>query len=443
MDITVKETTALGRDITICVAASQVEELLDQELGQLTGTIRLPGFRPGKIPKRVLEARFREHLAGKITEQLIKETYPKAIVDHALRPVDNDPKLNIGKVKRGLDFTYTASIEVYPNVDPQGYTALTLTRRNAVVNDADVDKAVQHIRADHSRHEADGEHKAELGDQVVLDYSGSIAGELFAGGQANNHVLKLGGGQFIPGFEEQLLGCGAGEERQVHVTFPNNYRAAQFAGKDASFECKIHEVRRRIMPPADDSLAELAGITTGGFAMLLTEIQENLQSRSELESKRQLKKVILEQLLAANATVEVPGRLLKRECQSMVAHAKQEYKNQGMDPEKLGLSDADLESGFAKAAKERLIVGMVIDAIAKKEQLTVDDATLNASLDAMTASYGENATKMKKWIRASEERLEEFRTTVLEQQVVDWISANNTVTEQTCSFDELKSKSVP
>lgn len=443
MNVTVKEVAALDREVTISIAASQVEKLMDQTLGRIAGTVQLPGFRPGKIPKQVLESRFRDHLSSQVIEQLVQDSYPKALADKALRPAGGRPEFTMGEVKRGEDFTYIVRLEIYPNVEPQGYTALSLTRYIVTATEADVDDVVQQIRTNHARYESDAEHKAALGDQVLLDYTGYMDGEPFAGGQANDHLLGLGQGQFIPGFEAQLVGCGVGEERQVRVHFPDTYHADHLAGKEAAFDCKIKDIRRQILPPEEDSLAELAGIKVGGIAEMRTEIQKQLQSKIESESNQKMRKAISEQLLASNATVDVPSSLLKKECQAMAARVKKEYQEQGLDPKEIGVSDAELESNCATSSKERLVLGMLMGAIAKKEQIHLDDTILNAHIDEMAKAYGEQAGEMKRWLRESEERMESFRSTLMEQQVIHWITTHNTVTEQTCTFKELMGKSVP
>lgn len=437
MNITLQETSALGREMTISIAADKVSKLMDQELQRLAGTISLPGFRPGKIPKQVLESRFREQLAAQIIEKLVQESFPEALKEKSLQPVDNAPTFDMGKVKRGEDFTYTATFEIYPDINPQGYTELNLTQRICTITEEDVDKVVQHIRNTHATYEANADNKAELGDKVILDYKGSVDGELFEGGQADGHELELGSNQFIPGFETQLLESVAGDEKQVKVSFPEDYRATNLAGKEALFECKIHEVRRRVLPAEDDALAKKAGLQTGGIAEMKVEVKKQLLEKSATECAQSIKTDILEQLLEKNPGIDVPEKSLKSEQQAMVAHAKREFESQGMDPAKMGLSDDQWAANYAKPAKDRLILGMVIGAIAEKENLSVNEADVQARLNEMVANYGDQAIRMKQWFLESEDRLDQVRTTVMEQLAIDWMIEHNTVTEHPCTFEEL------
>lgn len=436
MDVIVKETGTFDREVTISIAADRVDALLDQELAHLTKSARLPGFRPGKIPKKVLESHFREQMGRAIVEQLVKDSYLEALEKENLHPVDNEPRLTLGKVARATPFTYTAHIQVFPPIEPKGYTGLTLTRRHADITETDVDNVVQQLRTERSRFEAETGRAAAMGDQVLLDFDGRIDGEQFAGGQGTGHTLELGKGRFIDTFEEQLVGSVAGEQRQVTVRFPDDYRVTELAGKPATFDCTVQEVRARILPPEDDGLAALAGLKEGGLAELRAEIRDTLQKQMERESKQQLKQSIVKQLLAAN-TMELPSRLVQNECRTMVAQAKREYAQQGMRLEDLGISESLLANQFEPAAQERVTIGLVLGEIAGREKLTVDELMVEAHLDEVSAVYGERAGAMKKWVRESEERMETLRATVLEQQVIDWICQNSTLTDEQCTFNEL------
>lgn len=442
MDVTVKEEAACEREVTIRVASSRVEQLMDQELGRLAGSVRLPGFRPGKIPRKLLESRFRERLASLVSEQLIQESYPKALADNGLRPVLDEPDLTLGQVARGEDFVYTARIQVYPVVEPQGYTELTLTRPVVQVTEADVDGIVEQLCTRHAHYEAEAEREAVLGDQVVLDYAGRVDDVLFPGGQAEGHVLDLGSGRFIAGFEAQLLGCKAGDAREVQVRFPDEYHAMELAGKEATFACTIQEVRQRILPPADDTLAEKLGVE-GGLTALRADIQKALENQVATEVKKRIKQSVFDQLLESNPMEALPSQLLDRQRRAMVAHTKSEYQRQGLDPDALGIADATLEARFEEPAKTQVSLGLLMGAIAKKERLRVDEHALDALLDKTVSAYGEQAERMKKWFREDENRMADLRFSALEEQTVDWIEARSQVVDQEMTFQELTGKTMP
>ena len=435
MEITVEEKGAFDRVMTIRIEAGRVEKLLDQEVGRLAGAVRLPGFRPGKVPKKLLESRFKDHLTASVAEQLFKDSYPQAVVERALRPVDS-PTLDLGELVRGQDFVMTAAMQIFPEVEPQGHTGMELTRVSAEVTDADVDGVVERVRKDNATYEAEQNRPAALGDQVLLDFAGSIDGAPFAGGTAQGHVLTLGSGQFIPGFEEQLVGCIAGESRDVKVTFPANYQADHLAGKEALFACTVQEVRRAILPEIDDRLAEAAGIKEGGLDRLTGEIRKSLEANVKKESERRIKKEVMDRLLAANP-IELPSQLVARERESMVKQAKQEYSGKGIDVDKIGLSDDQVLATFERGAEDRVRLALVMNSIATKAEITVTEADLDAYVDRMVVQFGEQAEAMKQWFLGNRERLEGFRGVLMEEKLVAWIVSQGQVTEQVCPVDEL------
>ncbi|WP_130471470.1 trigger factor [Candidatus Magnetaquicoccus inordinatus] len=436
MDVIVKETATFDREVTVRIAASRVDELLEQELAKLATSAKLPGFRPGKIPKALLESRFRDHLSGLLVERLIQETYFTVLTEKELHPVDNEPRLTIGKIERGNDFIYTAQIQIYPEVDPKGYNGLTLTRRLAEVTDEDINTVIAQLRKEHARYETEEGRAAQMGDRVILDFLGKIDGEPFPGGQGTGHTLELGSGRFIDTFEEQLVGSVAGTERQVRVRFPDQYRASELAGKEATFDCTVHEVQASILPPEDDSLATLAGLREGGLTELRNEISNSLHKQAEQESEKQLKDAILRQLLASNG-MELPERLVQRECRVIAKQAQRDYEQQGMSLADLGMSEEALAAQFVKPAQERVILGLVLGEIAEREKLVLDEAAVEARLEEMSAMFGERAKAMKQWFRENEERMESVRASILEQQTIDWIREQSTITEEKCTFKEL------
>ncbi|MBF0182764.1 MAG: trigger factor [Magnetococcales bacterium] len=436
MDVIVKETATFDREITVRIAAKRVDELLDQELAQLAATARLPGFRPGKIPRQVLEARFRDHLSGSLVEKLIQDTYFNVLSENKLQPVDNDPRLTIGKVERGSDFIYTAQIQIYPQVEPKEYSGLTLSRYLAEVSEEDVNTVLAQLRKEHARFATEEGRAAALGDRVILDFDGRVDGEPFAGGQSSRHTLELGLGRFIDNFEDQLVGTVAGDNRQVQVRFPDDYRVTDLAGKDAVFDCTVHEVQACILPPEDDALAALAGLQEGGLAELRQEINNNLRKQAEQESNKQLKETILRHLLACNQ-MELPDRLVQRECQVIAKQAQRDYEQQGMRLADLGMTEESLAAQFVKPAQERVILGLVLGEIAEREKLTLDEAAVEARLDEMSAMFGDRANSMKQWMRNNPERMESLQASVLEQQTIDWIREHSTITETSCTFKQL------
>ncbi|MBF0453330.1 MAG: trigger factor [Magnetococcales bacterium] len=438
MEVTIKEKEGFERAITVRIEAKRVDELIGQELGRLSAQVNLPGFRPGKTPVKLLESRYKDHINGSVAEQLIQESYAKALTENKANPADR-PTMEVGQVVRGEDFSYTATFEQIPEVNPEGYKGLSLSRITATVEESDVDKVIEQIREQNTKFEVEEGRVAQSGDQVKLDFDGSIDGVPFNGGKAEGHELVLGSGQFIPGFEDQVIGAKAESDVDVTVNFPDNYQADHLAGKEALFKCRIHEVRAPVAPEVNDDLAVKAGIQEGGVAKLREEIAAKLKTEADGKSESEVKKSILDQILKANP-IEIPRSLIKREQEGMVEQLKQEYKRQGVDPAMLNMKDEDLAAGFEKEAAKRVKVGMLLGAIARVESIEATEEAVDAFLDSMTASYGDQASAMRKWMKEDPERLEGVRSTVLETAIIDWIVNNGTVEEKSSTLEELMSQ---
>lgn len=437
MEVTIKESGNFERSMTVRIDAERVDELIKQELSRLSTQVKMPGFRPGKAPIKLLESRYKEHIESSVAEQLLQESYGKAMIDNKANPADK-PKLEIGRVIRGENFTYTATYEQVPEIKPKDYQGLAIERTSATVEESDVDKVIEQIRDQNTDFVVAEGRDAESGDQLLLDFDGSIDGERFDGGKAEGHELVLGSGQFIPGFEEQLIGAKAESDIDVSVNFPAEYQAEHLAGKEAVFKCRIHEVRAPSKPEINDDLAVKAGIMEGGVAKLREEIASRLQSEAEERSRTEMKKAILEKLLENNP-IEIPQSMINQEQQEMVEQLKNEYQRQGIDTEKLGMTDEAIGAKFGEEAAKRVKVGMLLGSVAREESIEASEEAVDAYLEQMTAQYGNQASSMRKWVKDDKERIASIKSTVLEASIIDWIVKNSTVEEKTCSLEDLMS----
>lgn len=435
MEVTIEEKATFDREIKFVLSAAEVDQRMDQELAKLATTMRLPGFRPGKVPRKVLEARFKEHISGTIADHVFRESYPKALTDHELNPVDR-PEVVMGNLERGKDFALCATIQIFPKVEPTGYTGLQLTQAKVEITEDDINKVVDEIRKGNARFEVSAERAAEKGDQVVMDFEGFVDGTAFAGGKAEEYVLELGSNHFIPGFEDQLLSAKGGDSLEVKVTFPADYGNADLAGKEALFQCMIREVRERILPELDDALAKLAGISEGGVEGLRNMIRSRLEKDVAIKIEKRVEKSVYDALLQANP-FEIPSRLEQHQQQILLAQMKRDYQARGVDVAKMGIDDNQWLKLFGQSAGEQVRIDLLLASIADKENIQVDDVRVNEKLDEMTIGFGERAAEVKRMVRQNEEKMESLRSTVLQASVVEWIIKNSTVTQQPLSLDAL------
>ena len=440
MEVSVEEKGLFDRIITVRVGAERVGTWLDEEIARLSGTVKMSGFRPGKIPKQLLESRFRDHLAAGAADQLFRESYPKALEQVALRPVDS-PIVDAGKIARGTDFTYSATLQIFPEAVATGYDGLALSRIVAHPAAENVDKVLRRIQEEQGEFKREEGRRAGNGDQLKLDFSGTIDGDPFEGGSAEGFMLVLGKGHFIPGFEDQLIGVAAGEERIVRATFPDNYSTANLAGKEAVFLCTIQEVHGRHLPELNDALAEKAGVAEGGMEKLRQGIVNDLQAEATRKSDQLLKEEIVDKLFAANA-MELPSRMVEREAKEMAERVRMTMQSRGMDPTKVGIFEEAMEQpfNFREMAVKRLTLGVVISAIVGKEGIRVSNEAVERQLDRITARFGSKASTARREMRGNEERMSEIRAGLLEHQAMEWIVEHANIVETESDFETLIGK---
>lgn len=437
MNVTIEENGAFDRTLTIELPAERVDALLEQEFRKISGQVRIPGFRPGKAPKKLIESRYMPEAASQVMQTLFQETYPQALQEKEISPV-GQPKLDLGEVKKGTGFTYKAEVQIYPEIDPQGYTGIELNRPTVEVNDADVEGALEDMRTRQAEFKNDESRKAENGDQVLIDFEGFVDGVAFDGGKGENHPLDLGEGRFIPGFEEELIGVSAGDDKEVNVTFPEKYHSDDLAGKAAVFKCKVHEVRVKVLPELDEEFAKKVGVTEGGVEELTAKVREGLEAEASSEGDKEVKQQIFKAILAANKT-ELPSQLVDQEIDRMVKIAQEDYKKQGIDPAQVGLTPEAMAPMYQEQAKDRLILGMVMGEIGKKEGIEVTDEALDARLDEIAAQIGQ-VDAVKSFYKSNPEHMEQLRGDVMEKAIIDWIVAKGKVTDETISLTDLKKR---
>lgn len=432
MEVTIEEKGPHDRLMTIRVPAARVAELLNKELDGLVRNAKIAGFRPGKAPRGVVEAQFSDYMLQEVKEKLVRETLNPALMENSLHMLGT-PSFEVGEISRQEDFVYHVSLQIFPQVVAEGYRGLVLDRVHYQVSQEDVEQVVSHIRESHAKWEARPEREAQLGDEVMIDFRGTLDGEEFAGGADTNYPLELGRKRFIGDFEEQLVGIKSGESRQVRVTFPENYPNTKLAGRDALFDCTAREVRERILPELDDTLAVKAGIKEGGIPAMLEDIQQRLKEEAKRESDRRIKQQIFGKLLESNP-LDLPSQMVEQEVTELKESLRQENRRQGGNPDDLDLDAPNYRDHLEKSARERLSLGLMVGSIASRESVAVNDAQLDQLLEAMTAQYGEHAAAVRDAVRGNKQRMEELRGSLLESQVIAWIIENGQVTEQEQPF---------
>ena len=378
--------------LTIDVPATEVDKALDQAFKKVVKQINVPGFRKGKMPRPMFEKMYgAEALYQDALEIVINTTYPAALDEAGIDPVDYPEIDGTENFAKGTDFTYTATVTVKPEPKLGDYKGLEVTKLPTEVTDAEVEAQIQDQLAKKAELELKEDEAIVEGDTAVIDFEGFVAGEAFEGGKGEDYSLEIGSGSFIPGFEEQLVGAKAGESKDVVVTFPEEYHAAELAGKEATFKVAIKEVKTKVLPELNDEFAKEIDPEVETVEALRTKIKETTAAQKEAESEGSLRDELVEKA-AENAEMEVPAAMINTEVDRMVQEFGQRLQMQGMNLELYfqfsGQDEAALRAQMATDAENRVRVSLTLEAIAKAEAIEVTEADINTELEKMAAQFG-------------------------------------------------------
>ena len=425
MQVSVENTSALERRMTIGVPAERIETEVNKRLQQTARRAKVPGFRPGKVPMSVIRQRYEEAARQEALGDLIQATFYEAVVEQKLNPA-GAPAVEPKVFEKGKDLEYIATFEVFPEFTVAGFDTIKVERLEADVADADLDNMLEVLRKQNVRFEA-VEREAQNEDQLNIDFVGKVDGEAFAGGSATGTQLVLGSGRMIPGFEDGLVGAKAGEARVLNVTFPEDYQNLDLAGKAAEFTVKVNSVSAPQLPELNEDFFAQFGIKESTLEGFRAEVRKNMERELRQAIKTKVKNQVMDGLLAANP-VDVPKALLENEVNRLRVQAVQQFGG-NIKPEQL---PAEL---FEEQAKRRVVLGLIVAEVVKQFELKPDDARVRAMIEEMASAYQE-PEQVIAWYYKNDQQMNEVRSVVLEEQVVDTVLQKATVTDKSVSYEE-------
>lgn len=425
---------------TVVFTADEFEDAIVDAYKKNKDKFSIDGFRKGKAPRKIIESNYGNDIFyDEALNGLLNKAYPEAVVELDLEVVAN-PQLEIGEIKKGDEVTVAATVQLFPEIEVKNYKGLEVTKVASEVTDADVDADLKRIQQSQARLETVEGRKTQDGDTVVIDFDGSIDGKHFDGGNAENFELKLGSGQFIPGFEEQLIGKDAGEAVDVKVTFPENYNAKDLAGKDALFETKIHEIKVEVLPEIDDDLAsDVSEFET--LAELKADVKKNLEKNARDGDETQMKNELLDKLCETNE-VDVPASMVEDEIDRMLNEMNQQLAYQGMSLDQymqiLGQTMKDVREGARVDANKRVAMRILIRAVVAKEGIEATEAELEDELRKFAEQYGQTVEQVKKVM--GEDNMKFFAEDVKTRKAIDFMFDNAKLVEKKEEKAEEESK---
>jgi len=421
MQVSVETTSGLGRRMTVQIPADQIDQQVESKLKQLARSVRLDGFRPGKVPMGVVKKRYETQVRQETAGELIASSYEEALQQENLKPA-GDPNIEQTRNQAGQELEYVAVFEVYPDVEPPQLNDITIKRMVAEIVDTDVDNMIEKLRKQRVTWTR-AERESVEGDRLEIDFEGTVDGQPFTGNAGQNVPLELGGGAMIPGFEEQLVGVSAGDRKTIEVTFPADYASREVAGKTAKFDVTVNAVAVAELPEINDEFVRAFGIVDGGIDKLREEIRNNMQRELAAGIKSKVKQQVFDALLE-KANIDIPASLLDSEIDALIKREE-------------GSADTGADrSQFAEEARRRVSLGLMIAEIIQRDQLQVDPERVRETIENLAQSY-EKPEEVVQWYYSNQEMLAGIQTLVMEDTVVEWISGQAKVEETPVTFDEL------
>ena len=420
MDVSVENAGGLERRMTVQVPAERVEQEVQSRLDSMSKTVRLDGFRPGKVPLKVIEKKYGKQVRLEVVDELVNSTMQEALSQESIRPV-GQPSVEPKAIQQGEPLEYVATFEVFPELSGMLDYGFKVTKPIVEITNDDVGNMLENLRQQRATWNV-VERAAQSGDQVNIDFEGTIGGAPFAGNKAEQMPLVLGANTMIPGFEDQLAGVSAGDEKTLNITFPDDYAAAEVAGKDAEFQVKVNSVSEAVLPELDDDFARAFGIDENGMDGLREEITNNMQRELSGLITSKLKEQVFSGLLEANP-VEVPRTLIESEIQQL----QSQESNQGVDA-----------SSLQATAERRVKLGVLISEIVKLNNIQVDPDRVRKLVDTIAESY-EKPEEVVQWYYGNQEMLAGVQSSVMEELAVEWVisSSGAEVIEKETGFSDL------
>lgn len=426
MQVSVEELGALERRMTVQVPASEVDQEVQSRLSSLARRVRVHGFRPGKVPFKVVQRMYGDQVRQEVVGEVLQRSFAQAVDAQKLRPAGG-PRIEPKSIEAGADLEYSAVFEVLPEFELKGLDGLPVERPAAEVTEADVDQMLETLRKQRTDW-VDVERPAQKDDRVTLDFEGTLDGQEFPGNKGEDVTIVLGSGRMVPGFEDALIGAGSGAELAFDLTFPDDYHAAELAGKQVHFSGRVKAVAEPHLPEIDDKLAESFGIAEGGVDGLRKALRENMERELGQGIKATVKRQVMEALLQANP-IDLPQAMVVAELDRLAAQAQ--------FPESDDPSAATRKREiFEGEARRRVALGLIISRLVRDHEIKADPDRIQAQLENIAASY-EDPGEVIAWYRQNAKAMEDVDAAALEEGVVDWLLARATVSDKPQSFDEV------
>ena len=430
MQANLETLSSLERRLSVTLPLDKVNSEVESRLKRLARTVKLHGFRPGKVPMKIVEQQFGGQVRQEVLGDAVQQSFGEAVKEKNLR-VAGYPRIEVRPGDAPADkFEYVATFEVYPEVTIGALAQVKIERPVVNINHAEVDKTIDILRKQRTHYHV-VDRGAQSGDQVRMDYRGTLAGEAFDGGTGADQNALLGSGQLLADFERNLIGMKAAESREFDVHFPDEYHGKEVAGKDARFAVQVKEVREPHVPEADAAFARSLGVTDGDLSKMRADVKANLEREVKRRAETRVKDQVMKSLLDATR-VEVPRALLDLEIERLMQNMRHDLEQKGLKPDQIPMP----KEAFEPEALRRVSLGLILAEMVRLHKLEAKPDQIKAVIQEYAQSY-EKPEEVVRWYYQQAERLREVESIVLEDNVVQWTLSNANVEDKPTAFDEL------
>ena len=422
MQVSVEAGEGLERTLKIQIPTETVEMQVESRLKSMLPRVKIDGFRPGKVPLKVVKQHYGNQVFQEVAGELIQNSFRDALTQENLNPA-GDPSISTDGIKQGEPLEFTATFEVYPEVELSPVSAIKLEKINSAVTEADVDKMIETLRKQRTGW-SEVERAAADDDRITIDFKGMVDGEAFDGGSAEAVPVVIGSGAMIPGFEEHLKGLKAGDENTFKVDFPDDYKAEQLAGKEAEFAVTVKTVEQPSLPEIDAEFAKAFGVEDGGVDRLREDIRGNMERELENRVRSEIKNAVMEQLIEQNP-IDVPAAIVQQEAETLQKQTAAQMPG----------SEQPLDTYNVEATR-RVKLGLILAEVVKTAAIQPDAGKVRERVETMSKDY-EDPDEFVRYYQSNPQLLRGIETLVMEDMVVDWIIDQAEVSETERSFDDL------
>ncbi len=419
----------LERRLDMTVSLDTIEQEVEQRLKHMSRTVKMPGFRPGKVPMKMVAQQYGYQARSEAIGAAVEKVFGDSVREQKLR-VAGYPRFEPKESSDATQMGFSAVFEVYPEIKLADVSDREIEKSALTVGDAEVDQTLEVLRKQRTTY-VEAARAAADGDRVVIDFIGRRDGEPFQGGSASDFAMLVGGGQMLPDFEKAVLGMSAGETKSFDLAFPEDYQAKDLAGQTVQFELTVKRVDGPQLPPLDADFAKSLGVADGDLAKMREEVKENLEREVKKRLNVRVKNQAMDALLKANP-IDVPQALIAAESQQMADAAVRDLESRGMSAKNIPVQPA----WFTEQAVRRVSLGLIIAELVREKQLFAKPEQVRAVIEEFAETY-EDPSEVVRWYYSQPQRMAEAESLVLENNVVDWVLANAKVSEKPVSFDEL------